>query len=127
MNQWLVLAASAGGVAFMVLVAALLGFRQRVLIDEATLRQLAANEFAQVEASVIDARKRAGVARLSGGKWLVARVMADGVGARVVAPAAVTVRATREGLRIALDDLGYPALQLKLGAEAPVWLTEKTA
>lgn len=127
MSQWLVLAVSAGGVAFMVLIAALLGFRQHAQIDETTLRQLAANEYAQVEESLIDARKRAGVARLIGGKWLIARVMADGVGARVVAPDSVVIRAARRGWRIALDDIGYPALQLTLDADAPAWFKEKAA
>lgn len=127
MSDLVILAASAGGVLLMIAVAAGLGFRQRARIDAESLAEIAAGENARVEASIADADGRAAVARLSDGRWLIARVMADGVGARVLAPDAVRVRATKGGVNLALADLGFPALHLKLAAAAPAWLTERAA
>lgn len=127
MSDWIVLAASAGGVAFMVAMAALMGFRDRARIDARMLESLAMAEGAQAEANVVDVRGLAGVARLKNGKWLVARALADGVGARVFAPDSVRVRRARSGLKLVFDDIGYPALSLRLSDEAPGWLQEKAA
>ena len=127
MSELVILAASAGGVLLMIAVAAALGFRQRARLDADSLVQLAAAEHARVEASVVDASGRAAVARLSDGKWLIARVMADGVGVRVLAPDAVRVRATPNGLKLMFADLGFPALHLKVAGAAPAWLTERAA
>lgn len=127
MNQWIILAASAGGVALMVAVAALLGFRERARIDAQALLDLAAGEGSQMDASVIDTRGLAGIARLGDGRWLVARAMADGVGARVFAADAVRVHSTRTGIKLVFDDIGYPALTLRLNNEAPAWLKQRAA
>lgn len=127
MNDWIILAVSAGGVALMVAVAALLGFRDRAHIDAQAMLGLAAGEGAHVDASIIDARGLAGIARLGDGKWLVARAMADGVGARVFAADAVRVRSTRTGIKLVFDDIGYPTLTLRLNNEAPDWLQQRAA
>ena len=127
MSDLVILAASAGGVLLMIAVAAALGFRQRARINAESLAEIAAGENARVEASIADADGRAAVARLSDGKWLVARVMADGVGARVLAPDAVRVRATPKGLKLMFADLGFPSLHLNFTGAAPTWLTERAA
>lgn len=123
MSDLIVLGASALGVLAMIGAAALLGFRKRAFVDEPMLAQLSAAEGARIEANVADGA--AGVARLDDGRWLVARAMADGVGARVFASNAVRVRAVRGGIALRFDDIGYPALRLKLSAPAPAWLAEK--
>ncbi len=125
MNDLVILAASAVGVLAMIGVALALGFRQRTRVDLEELTRLAAAENAVVDASVADGA--GGIARLGDGRWLSARVMADGVGARVFAPQAVRVRAVRGGLRIMFDDVGYPALVLKLSDAPPAWLMERAA
>lgn len=127
MSQWLILAASAGGVAFMVAVAALMGFRQRARIDASAFAELAALEGATVQASVVDKSGLAGVARLGDGRWLAARVMADGVGARAFAADAVRVRQSGDALKFSFGDVGYPAMTLRLNEPAPAWLKEKCA
>ncbi len=125
MSDLVVLAASAGGVLLMIAIAAGLGFRHRARLDAASLAQIAAAEGASVAECLADERGLAAVARLSDGKWLIARVMADGVGARVLAPSAVGVRAAAGGLELAFSDLGFPALHLKLAAAPPSWLMER--
>ncbi len=121
------MAASAGGVLALIAIALALGFRQRARLDPEVLTKLAAAEGAHVEASVVDVNANAAIARLGDGRWLAARVMADGVGARVFAADAVSVRATRAGLTLSFDDLGYPALRLRLGEGPPDWLAERVA
>jgi|CXWL01.1.fsa_nt_gi hypothetical protein len=117
-----VLAASALLVAFMVLVAALLGFRQTERLDEAAMRALAAAEGLSAEAVLVSARGEAGVVRLPQGKVLVARVMADGVSARVADAARVRVGKGR--VSVAFADIGYPPLSFRLKQDAPAWLSD---
>lgn len=127
MNDLIVMAASAGGVLLLIAIALALGFRQRARLDAEALALLAAAEGARVEASVIDVNANAAIARLGDGRWLAARVMADGVGARVFAAGAVRVRASDKGVTLRFDDLGYPALRLRLGEAPPDWLTTRAA
>jgi hypothetical protein len=116
-------ALSAGFVVFMIGFAALLGFRQAGRLDDSELTRLAAAEGARIEAAAIDAKGRAAVARLDGGKLLIAKVMADGVSARVVPRAQARVRAGRSRVRVTFGDLGYPSLDMRID-NPPAWLTE---
>jgi hypothetical protein len=118
-----VLAASAGVVAFMVAIAALLGFRERAIISEASLaRDLALSEpRARIESAAIDAKGRAALAKLSDGRLLAAIVMADGVTLRIYAPDAVRLKMGAGKVSARFGDLGFPALNISL-AEPPAWL-----
>lgn len=119
----IVLAGSAGVVVFMIGVAALLGFRASARIDDAELARLAAAEGANVETSAIDAKGRAAIARLIGGKILIAKVMADGISARVLTPGQARVRAGQGKVSVTFGDLGYPSLNMRLD-HPPAWLAE---
>jgi hypothetical protein len=121
-EDWLLMAGSAAVVVFMVAVGALLGFRQRVRIDETRLRALAAAEGQGVRQTLVAPRGDAGIAWLMDGRVLAARVTADGVGVRVVSEGQVTVRGRR--VRAVSNDLGFPSIDLKIGAEPPAWLAE---
>lgn len=121
--NFIVLLASAAVVLVMIALAGLLGFRQSARLDESELQRLAAAEGAHVEAALVDAKGRNAIARLDGGKLLIARVMADGVSARVLAPAQARVRLARGQLSVAFADLGYPSLHMRL-ENPPAWLAE---
>jgi hypothetical protein len=114
-----VLAGSAAVILLMVGVAAALGFRPTAQLDEATLAQLAEADGAAVEAVVFDAKGKAAVARLSGGKLLVARVMGADISSRISPISAARVRNQ-------VADIGYPPLNLKLD-RPPAWLADLCA
>lgn len=116
-----VLAASAAVILLMVGVAAALGFRPRALIDDAALARLAGAEGASVEAALIAPDGKAALARLSGGKLLVARAMGGDISARVAPATAVHARLDGEKLSVAFADLGYPPLHMTVQAPPP-WL-----
>lgn len=116
-----VLAASAAVILLMVGVAAALGFRPRARIDDAALARLAGAEGASVEVALIASDGKAALARLSGGKLLVARAMGGDISARVAPAAAVCARLDGEKLSVAFADLGYPPLHMKVQAPPP-WL-----
>lgn len=118
MSDWIVTAASALVVAFMVGVAALLGFRERARLDAGTLRAIARDEGASMRDYVIAPNGRAALALLSTGKLLGVRVMADGVGARAVA----SLRRVDNGVRAAFADLGFPEMHVRFDAAPPAWL-----
>lgn len=122
MEKWVVLGASAGAVLFMVGVAAILGFRKREKLTEDRLRALAAAEGYEAGDILIDAKGREGLARLPGGKVLVARVMADGVSARVADAATARLRGAR--LIVTFADIGFPPLHLRLSNAPPAWVRE---
>ena len=86
---------SAAVIVLMLSVAWVLGFRQSARLDDGEVARLAGAEGANVEASAIDARGRAAVAKLNGGKLLIAKVMADGISARARTAAAVSRPADR--------------------------------
>lgn len=123
MNDFVVLGASAAVVLFMIGVAGILGFRQTAKLDDAELDRLAASEGAQVEAAAVDSKGRAAIAKLSGGKLLIAKVMADGVSARVLPQGQARVRANRGRVSVTFGDLGYPSLNMRL-ENPPAWLAE---
>lgn len=117
-------AGSAIVVALLVAVAWAMGFRNTVRLDAETLAgELAAAEpRARIGDAVFAADGRGAIARLTDGKLLTARVMADGVSLRIL-PAGAAKLSLRSGNAIvAFADLGYPPLNLKLKEEAPAWL-----
>lgn len=118
-----VLAGSAAVILLMVAVAAALGFRRRARLDEATLASLAEAEGAALDGAFVDDEGLAGVARLSGGRLLLARVMGADISSRVAPIAAARVETRPGRVRIEFADLGYPPLDLKLD-QPPAWLAE---
>lgn len=114
---------SAAVIVVMLVVAWILGFRQSALLDDAEMARLARAEGANLEAAAIDAKGRAAVAKLSGGKLLVAKVMADGVSTRVLSQGQARVRLNQHKLTITFGDLGYPSLNMQL-ENPPAWLAE---
>ncbi len=92
-------------------------------LDDAELARLARAEGANVEAAAIDAKGRAAVAKLNGGKLLIAKVMADGVSTRVLSQGQARVRLDQRKLSITFGDLGYPSLNMRL-ENPPAWLVE---
>jgi hypothetical protein len=123
MNDFVVLGASGAVVLLMIGVAGILGFRQTAKLDDAELTRLAAAEGGQVEAAAVDAKGRSAIAKLSGGKLLIAKVMADGVSTRVVPQGQARVRAARGRVSVTFGDLGYPSLSMRLD-NPPAWLTD---
>jgi hypothetical protein len=126
-TDWIVLAASAAVVLFMIGVAALLGFRQTARLDDAELARLAAGEGARIEAAIIDTLGRGAVARLADGGVLIARVMADGVSVRVAPAGTLSFNLERNGLRVTFADLGFAPLTLRFASEAPDWVRRLVA
>lgn len=121
MNEWVVITGSALVVLFMIAMAALLGFRDRARVDEALIAKLAAEEGLQSEAALVAPDGRAGFARLSGGKLMIARVMGADISTRV-APASSTRVTWRAGkLSVAFADVGYPPLHMRVD-DAPPWV-----
>jgi hypothetical protein len=118
-----VLLGSAAVVLLMIGIAGVLGFRASAKLDDAELARLAAAEGARVEAAALDAKGRTAIARLSGGKFLFAKVMADGVSARILPPGQARVRAGRGKVSVTFGDLGYPSLHMRL-ENPPAWLAE---
>lgn len=122
MSEWIILSASAAVVALMVIVAALLGFRERLTLTEADLARLAREEGDVVESTLVGARGSVGAARLASGKLLIARVMGDGVGARIVNADSVRAKRVRAGVRVMLVDLGFPPMLIRVKGDPPAWL-----
>jgi hypothetical protein len=114
---------SAAVIVLMLSVAWVLGFRQSARLDDAEVARLASAEGARVEAAAIDVKGRAAVAKLNGGKLLIAKVMADGVSTRVLPQGQVHVRLAQHKLSITFGDLGYPSLNMRL-ENPPAWLAE---
>jgi hypothetical protein len=124
MSELVVLAASAAVVVFMVAVAWVLGFRERARLTQDLVRQLGANEGAAVDVAIVGADGKGAVARLSDGRWMVARVMGLDASARVMAHGALKLALRQGRLRVSFADVGYPALSLRLEAPPPAWLQE---
>ena len=114
---------SAAVIVLMLSVAWVLGFRQSARLDDREVARLARAEGADVEAAAIDAKGRAAVAKLNGGKLLVAKVMADGISTRVLPLGQAQVRLAKHKLSITFGDLGYPSLNMRL-ENPPAWLAE---
>jgi len=107
----------------MLSVAWVLGFRQLARLDDAEVARLARAEGASVEAAAIDAKGRVAVAKLNGGRLLIAKVMADGVSTRVLPQGQAQVRLAQHKLSVTFGDLGYPSLNMRL-ENPPAWLAE---
>ncbi len=122
MNEWIVVAASAGVVAFMVGVAFILGFRASATLDDASLAALAAGESDAVDAAIISPNKRAGFARLRSGKLMIARVMGADVSTRTAPASSARVRLQGGKLSVTFADVGYPPLNFALSEAPPPWI-----
>ncbi len=128
MTQLIVLGASAAAVALLVLFAALMGFRGRARVadDAALAAEIArAEPDARITASLIDARGRAGVARLGDGRFAIARALGDKIAVRVYPRLAA--RAGKGRVTLRFDDAGFPDLHLRHEGAAPDWLGVKEA
>lgn len=110
-------------VLFMAGLAALLGLRRTARIDEAELARLAGAEQVRIDTAVIAGDGKSAVARLDGGRFLVARVMGADISARVVPAGMARVRRRDGRLIVAFADPGFPPLNMKL-QEPPSWLAE---
>lgn len=125
LTQWVeeapALIGSIVAVLFMVGVAALLGFRRTARIDEAELQRLAAAEGARVENAVVARNAKSALARLDGGKLMIARVMGADISARVFPASAARIRSRRGRVSVAFADTGFPPLELVVD-ETPPWL-----
>jgi hypothetical protein len=121
MTDLIVTAGSAAVVLLLIGMAFALGFRGAMKLDESRLAALAAAEGARVENAIVGADGRTGVAQLSGGKLLIAKVMGEDVSTRVVPAGGAQVRFRNGRLTVTFGDLGYPSLHMRLDQE-PAWL-----
>lgn len=121
MNDLAILAGSAAGVLAIVGAAMALGFRTRARLDDAELARIAAEDGRTLRDALIAADGRCAFARLTDGAVLVARTLGDGVSARIAPSAAVRVTLNPGRLRVALSDIGYPPLDLRLQQAPPAW------
>lgn len=121
MNEWVITAGSALVVLFMVVFAFVLGFRSLARLDDAALAALAREEGEESEAALVAKNGGAGIARLRGGKLMVARVMGADISHRIAPISTARVRLRRNRLTVAFADVGYPPLSMKL-SEAPPWV-----
>jgi hypothetical protein len=121
MTDLIVTAGSAAVVLLLIGMAFALGFRGAAKLDEARLAAIAAAEGARVENAVVGTDGRSGLARLTGGKLLIAKVMGEDVSTRVVPTSAAEMRFRNGRLTVTFGDLGYPSLSMRLDQE-PAWL-----
>lgn len=128
MKDLIVLGASTAVVLFMVLVAALLGFRARKRVDAAELERLVSlsEPGACIADSAIADDGGAALARLADGKLVVAKAMGDRVTLRLHAPNAVKLRVAPGSVSATFADLGFPVLNMKLN-DPPRWLSDLAA
>ena len=110
-------------ISVMVGFALLLGLNKQTKIDDAALARLAAEEGATLEAAAVATNGRGALAKLTGGKILVARVMGADIGTRLATPSAVKLTLRQGKLSVRFADTGYPPLHMKLETE-PAWLAE---
>lgn len=126
LTEALVLVASALAVAMLVGIAALLGFRVRGrFVDEAAARAAFAAYDARIEMSEIVVQGGWAIARLTDGRWALARAMGDGAAVRILSRDAPrpALRAAKDGVVVRIPDLdvGFPGGVLRL-PQAPAWL-----
>lgn len=128
-TQLYISAGSAAVVVLMIGVAAALGFRKAARIeDEAHLARMFA-EFepdARIESALIDANGRAALARLADGRLLAARAMGADISMRFAVSGQTWLRRKPGKLIVALGDVGFPHLHLRLkdNAEPPAWIVQ---
>lgn len=118
-----VLAGSVAVIVLMLTVAFTLGFRPKVQLNDAALAQLAQNEGASVEGALIAPDAKSALARLSGGRIMVARAMGGDVSARIAPASAVSARLNGQKLSVQFADVGYPPLHMKVETP-PAWLAD---
>jgi hypothetical protein len=118
-----VIAGSAGVILLMVGVAAALGFRPKAVLEDQALAQLAANEGASIEAALIAPDGKSALARLSGGKFMVARAMGGDISARIAPASAISAEMNGEKLSVRFADVGYPPLHMQVQT-LPAWLAD---
>jgi hypothetical protein len=118
-----ILAGSAAVILLMLGVALALGFRPSATLDEAALAQMAANEGASMEAALLAPDGKSALARLSGGKILVARAMGGDVSGRVAPLSMVRVELKGKKLSVRFADVGYPPLHMNVETPPP-WLAD---
>jgi hypothetical protein len=127
LGQWVdeapALVGSIVAVLFMVGVAAVLGFRRTARIDDAELQRLASAESASVERASIKPDRKSAVARLSGDKLMIARVMGADISARVAPMSSARFRFRNGKFSVAFADTGFPPLELAID-ETPPWLAQ---
>ena len=127
LQKWIdqapIMAGSIVAVLFMAGFAAVLGFRRTARIDEAALERLAAAESASVERASIKPDGKSAVARLSGDRFMIARVMGADVSARVSPLASTRFRFRNGKFSVAFADTGFPPLELAVD-ETPPWLAQ---
>ncbi|MEQ1617983.1 MAG: hypothetical protein ABL883_06525 [Terricaulis sp.] len=121
MNDLVTLAGSAIGVLAMVGAAMALGFRARARLTEVELSRIAVEEGRTLQDVLIAPDARCALARLADGAVLVARALGDGVSARIVSSSAARVTLKAGRLRVALSDIGYPPIELRLQQAPPAW------
>jgi hypothetical protein len=130
LQEWIdqapVMAGSIVAVLFMAAFAALLGFRKTARIDEAELQRLAAAESASVERVSIKPDGKSAVARLSGDKLMIARVMGADISARAAPLALARFRFRKGKFSVEFADSGFPPLELAVD-ETPPWLAQLAA
>jgi hypothetical protein len=115
------LAGSVAVIVLMVGVAAMLGFRVSVRIDDAELARLAETEGARVENAVIAPNGRSAFARLSDGRIMIARVMGADVSARFAPARSIRLGLKQGRLNATFADAGFPPLRMRVDGEPP-WL-----
>ncbi len=120
-----VLAGSAAVIVLMVSAAFALGFRGRTRVDDAALAELAKAQGAVVEAAAIAPNARSAIARLSGDKLMIVRVMGADLSVRLAPISALRVSRSGETFRVGFADIGFPPLHLRL-KPPPLWLAELT-
>jgi hypothetical protein len=115
MNQLIISAASLAAVGVLVGLAFLLGFRDRLIVDEAVIRSqvlvyAAENDIVCIR---IDRRGRAGLAQLADGRIVTVAAVGDRIAARLWRAKDVQFEFAKRGVKVRLPDVGYPMLFLE--------------
>lgn len=128
MDDLVILAGSAAVVTLMVLAAMGLGFRTKKRVDASELERLLAlsEPGARIADTAFADDGTAALARLTDGKLLVAKSMADRVTLRLHGQSAVKLRVSPGSVSATFADLGFPALHMKLN-DPPRWLADLAA
>jgi len=128
-NDLYVLAGSVAVVAFMVGLAQLLGFRapaQFAGLEAARAAILSHDPDVIILDLVMSMDMRAALARLSDGRWAIARTVGDGAGVRVFAPERVCLTRRQGELILIFADLGFPDVHVSLDVW-PDWIAQRLA
>ncbi len=113
-------AIAAAGIALLVGLSWLLGFRGRARID--SLEAIAAQHGVHLKEVALDEKGRAGVGLTQDGKVLVAKTMGLDVAVRLLVREDVAaVRVWNNRVQLRFVDLGYPAVDLAM-TRPPLWL-----